>query len=238
MVGYTYATYSAALAEMLVTTVSDPDFVAIRPSIIDYAEQRIYRELDLLSTVVSDTSATLTANSRNFTLPTASGRFVTTQGINVFTPLSTTTTRNQLIPTTRDFIDATWPSDAPTTTPSIPTNYAMISDQTIIVAPPPDAAYTVEVIGTIRPEPLSDSNTTTFLSQYLPDLFFAASMVFGSGFQKNFGSQSDDPRMAVSWESQYQSLKQSAEVEEVRKKYWSTAWSSMSPTPLANPPRG
>lgn len=238
MVGYTYDTYSAALAEMLVTTVDNTDFVAIEPSIIDYAEQRIYRELDLLTTIVRDSSATLTANSRNFTLPTTNGRFVTTQGINVYTPVSTTTTRNQLQPTTRDFIDAMWPTDASASTPSVPTWYAMITDQTVIVAPPPDANYTVEVIGTIRPTPLSSSNSTTFLSQYLPDLFFAASMIFGSGFQKNFGAQSDDPRMAASWENQYQMLKQSADVEEMRKKYWSSGWSSMQPSPLANPPRG
>lgn len=236
--GYNYTTYSAALAELLVTTVTDPDFVAVEPSIIIYAEQRIYRELDLLSTIVRDSSATLTANSRNFTLPSGQGRFVTTQGINVFTPVATTTTRNQLIPTTRDFIDAAWQSEAAPTTPSIPVNYAMITDQTIIVGPPPDAAYKVEVIGTIRPAQLSATNPNTFLTDYLPDLFFAASMIFGSGFQKNFGAQSDDPRMAVSWESQYQSLKQSADVEELRKKYQSTAWSSMQPTPIANPPRG
>jgi hypothetical protein len=238
MVGYTYATYSAALAEMLVTATTNPEYIAIEPSIIDYAEQRIYRELDLLSTIVRDSSATLSANSRNFTLPSGQGRFVTTQGFNVYTPVSTTTTRNQLIPTTRDYLDATWPSEAASTTPSVPVNFAMITDQTIIVGPPPDAAYTIEVIGTIRPAPLSATNTVTFLSQYLPDLFFAASMVFGSGYQKNFGAQSDDPRMSASWESQYQLLKESAMVEELRKKWQSTAWSSMSPTPLANPPRG
>lgn len=238
MVGYNYTTYSAALAEMLVTTATDPDFVGILPSIIDYAEQRIYRELDLLSTIVRDSSATLTPNSRNLTLPQSLGRFITTQGINVYTPVSTTTTRNQLVPTTRDYVDVAWPSDTASSTPSVPVCYAMITDQTVIVAPPPDAAYTVEVIGTIRPTPLSSTNPTTYLSQYLPDIFFAASMIFGSGYQKNFGSQSDDPRMSVSWESQYQLLKQSADVEEIRKKYWSSAWSSMQPTALANPPRG
>lgn len=234
---YTYATYSAALAELMVTTALDPDFVAIEPSIITYAEQRIYRELDLLSTIVRDQSATLTANSRNFTLPQGQGRFVTTQGFNVFTPVSTTTTRNQLVPTTRDYLDATWPSETASTAPSLPANFAMITDQTIIVGPPPDAAYTVEVIGTIRPAPLSATNTTTFLSLYLPDLFLAASMVFASGYQKNFGSQSDDPKMGVSWESQYGSLKESALVEQLRDKWQSVSWSSMSPSPIATPPR-
>ena len=61
---YTYATYTAALAELMVTPSTDPNFVAIEPSIIDYAEQRIYRELDLLGTNITDSTATLTADTR------------------------------------------------------------------------------------------------------------------------------------------------------------------------------
>lgn len=221
---------------MVVDSVNDANFNAILPSIIDYAEPRNYRELDLLSTIVRQ-NGTLTPNSRNFTLPTGSGRFVTTQGFNVFTPVGTTTTRNQLVPTTRDFLDATWPSEAASTTPSIPANFAMITDQTVIVGPPPDAAYTVEVIGTYRPAPLGVTNPNTFLTDYLPDLFMATSMVFASGYQKNFGSQADDPKMAASWESQVQLLIASANVEELRKKYQSVSWSSMSPSPIATPPR-
>lgn len=234
---YDYSSYSAALAELMVTTALDPDFVAIEPSIITYAEQRIYRELDLLSTIVRDSSGALTANSRNFTLPSGQGRFVTMQGLNIFTPVNTQTTRNQAVPTTRDYLDVAWPSETSSTTPSVPVSFAMITDQQIIVGPPPDAAYTVEVIGTIRPAPLSATNTTTFLTLYLPDVFLACSMVFASGYQKNFGSQADDPKMSESWESQYQSLKGSALIEQLRDKWQSVAWSSMSPSPIATPPR-
>lgn len=222
---------------MLVIPTTDADFVGILPSIIDYAEQRIYRELDLLSTVVRDQSSTLTTNSRNFTLPSGQGRFVTTQGVNVFTPVGTTTTRNQLTPQTRDYIDAAWPSETAASASTVPSSFAMITDQTIIVGSPPGAGFTVEIIGTIRPAPLSVSNPNTFLTDYLPDLFMAASIVFGSGYQKNFGAQADDPKMAVSWETQYQSLKASAMVEELRKKWQSVAWSSQSPSPVATPTR-
>ena len=95
----------------------------------------------------------------------------------------------------------------------------MVTDQSIVMAPSPGAAFAVEVIGNIRPTPLSATNTTTFLASYLPDLFFAASMIFVSGWQKNFGAQADDPRMAMSWETQYQGLLSSAKIEELRKKY-------------------
>lgn len=223
---------------MLVTPVNDPDFVGILPSIIDYAEQRIYRELDLLSTIVRDSTGSLTANSRDFTLPSGQGRFVTTQGFNVYTPAGTTTTRNQLTPQTRDYIDAAWPNETATSIATVPDSVAMITDQTVIVGPPPGDNFKIEVIGTIRPAPLSASNPNTFLTDYLPDLFLAGSMVFGSGYQKNFGSQADDPKMAQSWETQYQALKASAMVEELRKKWQSVAWSSQSPSSVATPTRG
>lgn len=233
---YDYTTYSAALAKLMVTETTQADFVAIRPSIIDYAEQRIYRELDLLSTVVRDSSGVLSVNNRNFTLPTGSGTFVVVLGVNVITPAGTAPdagTRNPLTPTSLQYLDYAWPS---ATGAALPESYAMVTQAVIAVGPWPNAGYTVEVIGTQRPTPLSASNTTTFLSVNLPDLFMAASMIFASGFQKNFGAQADDPKMSQSWESQYQTLKASANVEEFRKKLQATGWSSQMPSPLT-PPR-
>lgn len=231
---YDYASYRAALAVEMVTDIGDPNFVAILPTIIDYGEQRIYRELDLLSTVTRDDSGFFVAANRDFPFPQ---HFVTSQQINVITPVGSTTgagTRNPLIPTTKEYLDFVWPSASGA---NIPTSYAMLDDQTIIVGPWPDAAYRVEVVGTIRPAPISEANPQTFLSLYLPDLFLAASMVSASGYMRNFGSQADDPKMAQSWESQYQALKGSADVENMRAKYASSAWSSMSPKPLATPPQ-
>lgn len=233
-----YATYVASLSNLMVIEPTNANFVQILPEIIDYAEQRIYRELDLLNTVVRDTGA-VSVGSRNFTLPTALGRFVVVNGINAITPSAQTNpdagTRNPLIPVSRDVLDLVWPS---TTGAALPVDFAMITDQTIIVGPAPDAAYTLEVIGTIRPTPLSASNTTTYLSLYLPDLFLAASMIFASGYQQNFGSQADDPNMAQSWQGQYDKLFASANVEENRKKFASGAWGSLQPTPIATPGRG
>lgn len=234
---YTYSQWVDASAELLVVEPSFPNYVSIVPSAIDYAEQRIYRDLDLLDTVVRDNSGTLTANSRNFTLPTTLGRFVVTNGINVYTPMGSTQTRNQLVAVSRDYMDAVWSSETAPTVPSIPTCYAMVTDQQIIVGPPPDAGYFVECIGTIRPTPLSASNPTTYLTIYLPDIWMAATMVFFTGFQQNFGAQADNPQMAQSWESQYKTLIGSANVEEQRKRYASGAWGSLSPTPIASPSR-
>ena len=66
---YNYSGYVTDLANLLVVPQNDPGFMTALPNIIDDAEQRIYRELNLLSTSVRDSSANLTANSRNFVLP-------------------------------------------------------------------------------------------------------------------------------------------------------------------------
>lgn len=233
----TYTTFVSSLANMLVIPVTDPNYQVAIPNIIDDAEQRLYRELDLLSTSVRDTGGTLTPNSRNFTLPQTSGRFVVTENMNVFTPVGTMTNRKQLVPVTMDFLDAIWPNEAASSTPSIPDYYAMLSDQEIVVGPPPDAAYTMEVLGTIRPSPLSITNTQTYLTLYLPDLFLAESLIFGYGYMKDFGAMADDPKGSISWTAHYNDLFASANTEENRKKYSSQAWTSQQPTPLATPPR-
>jgi len=234
---YNYTQYIATIANLMPTPVTDPNYQAIIPNMIDDAEQRVYRELDILNTVVRDSSGSLTANSRTFNLTSAQGRFVVTNNFNVFTPVNTTTNRNQLVPVTRDWMDAIWPNEAAPSTPSVPQYYAMITDQQIIVGPAPDATYTMEIVGTIRPTPLSASNLTSPLSLYFPDVFIAASMIFIAGWMKNFGQGVDDPQAGVNWESHYKNLIQSAATEEARKRYMSNAWTSMQPMPLATPPR-
>ena len=234
---YNYSEFVTNLANMLPTSPSDPNYLTVLPNIIDDSEQRIYRELDLLSTIVRDSSAALTANSRTFNLPQSLGRFVVTESMNVFTPSGTTTNRQQLVPVTREWMDAVWGNEAATTTPSVPEYYAMITDQQIIVGPPPDAPYTMEVIGTIRPTPLSATNTTTVLTLYLPDLFFCEALIFAYGYMKDFGAVVDDPQASMSWNSHYKDLWQSANVEEMRKRYGSQGWTSKQPDQIATPPR-
>lgn len=229
-----YTSFVNSLANMLVIPTTDPNFQIVLPNIIDDSEQRLYRELDLLSTIVRNSSGSLSANSRNFTFPQ---HFVVSESINVFTPAATTTNRQQLVPTTREFLDAMWPDEAAATTPSVPIYYAMITDQTITVGPSPDANYIVEVIGTVRPTPLSVSNPNTYLTDFLPDLFLAAALIFGSGYQLNFNAQGDNPQQATAWEAHYQALLQSANIEENRKKYASQAWTPKQPAPAATPPR-
>src|SRR5690606_24849957 len=95
----TYATYNTTLANTIPISESDTDFVAILPRAIEYAEQRIYRELDLLNTVVR-TNKTLTSNTRDFALPTDDGRFVVVESINAIV----STSRTPLVQVSRETI--------------------------------------------------------------------------------------------------------------------------------------
>jgi hypothetical protein len=216
---YTYATYVAALAQALGDiSVSDSDFLATLPEIIDDAEQRCYRELDLLGTVVTDTSGVFTANQRTATLPQALGRFINVKRLNFFTG-TYPAGRTQLVPLPASIIDALFPSETGTSGVN-PQYYAPVTDQVFMIAPSPPSAFSFEVIGTIRPTPLSSGNTATFLTNYLSDLFFAASMVSATGsLLKNFGAQSENPQQGLSWESQFQTRLASAKTEELRRKY-------------------
>ena len=235
---YNYNQYVNQLANLLVIPAADPNYQTVLSNIIDDAEQRLYRELDLLNTIVRDTGGSLTANSRNFTFPQTYGRFVVSESINVFSSLGVTSTgRLPLFPTTREYIDAVWGNETAPSSPSVPIYYAMITDQTIIVGAPPDAAYQMEVVGTIRPTPLSASNTTTYLTLYLPDLFMAESLIFGYGYMKDFGAMGDDPQGSATWTKHYADLWQSANTEESRKRYASQAWTPKQPAPIATPPR-
>jgi hypothetical protein len=213
-----------------VQVASDPNWVTILPTIIDDSEQRIYRDLDLISTVVRDTSATLTPNSRNFTLPQSLGRFVTVKGLNIFTS-AYPAGRLQLRPSSLHWLDFVWPSETAIITPSYPEYFAPITDQLFAVGPAPDSAYAVEVIGTIRPAPLSSTNTTTFLTNYLSDLFFAGAMCSAAAYMRNYGSAADDPRMSSSWEQQYAQRLASAKGEELRRHFASGDWTSESMQP-------
>ncbi len=235
----TYTTYVNQLSNLMVVGSTDANFQTFLPGCIDYAEQRIYRELDLLATQVTDDADVTSSASRNFTLPTNRGTFITVDTLNIITPNATGAaagTRNPVIATSREFIDAVYPSGV--ANQGVPQFYAMASDTYLIFGPPPDADYVVEVIGIQRPTPLSSANSSTFLTAYLPDVFMAASMIFASGYMRDFGGQgSDNPGMSVSWEGQYKTLMNSAQVEEARKKFQSEAWTSDSPSPLATPPR-
>lgn len=231
-----YATFKTTIAALAVDDETNADFVAILPAAIEYAELRIARDLDLASTVTSNLTFATTSNSPTVTL--TRGVFVTIQSVNVLTPAGQSNpanaSRNPLQPVSKDFIYFAYGSSA---SASVPKYFALVDDRTLLLGPWPNNVYTLEVVGTTRMTPLSSGNTTTFISLYLPDLMTMAAMVYISGWQRNYGRASDDPSQAQSFEGQYQTLLKSAAVEEARRKFMASGWTSMAPPVAASPTR-
>lgn len=233
--------YITQIATMAVVEENNADFLKILPQMITYAENRMYRDIDFLFTSETSTSYSVSLNSRTITLPVpalAGGTLVVTEQINLITPAGTSNpdlgTRVPLTPTTKEFLDAVYGDSTLTGQPQY---WVPFNDNIFFVGPYPDANYTVEIVGTYRPQSLSATNTTTFISLNLPDLFIMVSMIYASAYQRNFGRANDDPQMAVTYEGQYQALLKGAMVEEARKKFEASGWSSQGPAPVATPTR-
>ena len=234
----TYSSYVQQIATLAVVPVTDPNYTIIIPSMIDYAELRMQRDLDFLSTQISTSSYAFTSGNNQLTLPTS--QFIVPQTFEVIDGSGNST---PLLAVGKEFIQNVYGSGSTT---GIPQYFAVYGGDTattgntsqyMIVGPTPNSGYTVRLTGTVRSAPLSATNTTTFISTYLPDMFIMASMIYISAYQRNFGRANDDPAMAQTYESQYQALKASALIEENRKKFEAAAWTSYSPAPAATPSR-
>lgn len=232
---------------------SDENFTRIMPRIIEYAENRIYRELDFLATT-SLTTATVTADSREVVLPSTvlvlrflSVIIPTPDPIPNTTRFRNANTRIMLERVSPEAMDVMWPQlDLPFPERSrVPKHYAIIGtpslgppqvlSYTVRMNPVPDFAYTAEFTGVIRPTPLSATNIETYLSTIYPDLFCAACMIFASGYQRDFGAMADDPGKAMTWETTYNNLRQGVMLEVARLKGEASGWSSLPPAPIAQP---
>jgi len=217
----TYDEVVSQLKTMLAVELNDEDanFTRIIPAMMLYADGRIYREINFLAAKITQ-PVSLTAFNREIQLP-ASVRVL--RAINVLTPVqvgnvvSFSAKRNPLERVSVEALDFFWPDAS--LKPGVPQKYAVFGINTgpavpgvdliytVRLMPTPDKAYLAEVLGEIRPDPLAPENPQTFLSVLYPELFIAACMVYGTGYQRDFGAQADDPARAQSWEAQYTFLK-------------------------------
>jgi hypothetical protein len=104
-------------------------------------------------------------------------------------------------------------------------------------APAPYRSYNAEVYGGIQALHLSESNFETFISRNYSELLIAACMVFITGYQRDYGAQSDDPTRAVSWENQYQALKASVAQETGRLRAEGAGFTALPDANIAQQPR-
>ena len=133
---------------------------------------------------------------------------------------------------TREFLDAAWPSEIGT---GVPTYWTLVGQTDILVGQAPDMAYGYELTGSQRFIQLSLTNPTNFISINMPELYLAAAMVFMTGHQRDWGAQADDPKMAMSWENNYQTLKAGTSSEEMRKIFRGVNNTTDLPSPLSPP---
>ena len=213
---YTFTTLVPALAASLSVDPSDADFLTLLPTITDDAEQLLYRELGLMTCRVTQ-NGTLNPNTRLFTLPTASGKFLVVDQVNV---VDASFIRHPVAPHSSESIDFFWTSDSSPYAGSRPVSFSRLDDLTLLVGPAADTSLTLECRGTFRPTAISAANPTTFLSTYLSDLFLCGCVVSATGhLLKNWSAAADDPQFAATWLAMFKEKLASAQREELRKTY-------------------
>lgn len=248
----TYDECVAALQTMLEIPLnqSDDNFTRILPAMFNHAEGRIFGDLQFLWTNVTQ-QAQLTALTREFALP-ASVRIL--EQISVLSPASAITSQSKRTVLERVSpvaIDLFWPQAS--FRPGMPQKYALLGSTPLPIAsdvtqpqsfgyvvrlmPAPDKAYPIELTGTIHPSPISPTNPETFISLNFAELFLAACMIYGSGYQRDFGAQADDPQRAMSWEGQYRALLQGVLVENARMRGEGPSFTSLPAAQMAQQPR-
>jgi hypothetical protein len=204
----------------------------IVPRCIEYAEFRIYREPDL-DFLACRQEAVLTAAMGVRTLAKPNTMLVVEEARII--PVGNNGTGLPLRRMSNAAINQAFPLSGAN---AQPVYWSQISDTNLIFGPTPDQNYTIKVYGTFQPMALSSTNTTTFLTQWFPDLFLAATMIFLTGYQKNLGDAIGQPAPGGgSWETYYEALKAGGAVQEARKKAQSAGWSPSAPTSVATPPR-
>ena len=151
---------------------------SITNDIIRDAELRIMRDVDV------------DANKRYATAQVISGtRFIDT-------PQNTLVIRSAQIvdsdgtsnPDNREFLewrDSSFMSEYnPTGATGVPKYYSWWDDDTIVLAPTPDATYTIQLNYILKPQTLSSTNTQTYLSKYFPNGLLYACLVEAFSFLK------------------------------------------------------
>jgi hypothetical protein len=160
---------------------------SILDSMIRDAELRIFREVDA-DYAREYATANLNINSPYLLLPNAtssSGLTSTRRAVIVRSFLVFNTNQS---PTNKEYLDKRDTSFIfeynSTGATGVPKYYANWKETTLIMAPTPDAQYQIQLSYIYTPDHLSATNTTTYLSDNVPDLLFYATMVQAYEFLK------------------------------------------------------
>ena len=150
-----YTDYLNQISTLAVVPTTDTNFLTILPQAINYAQLRMQRDIDFLSTQVYDsTSYTTTSGSNLVTIPTAA--FITLQTIQV----NNSGVNYPLTPVAKEYIQSVYNSTASSGVPSVFAVYGGDSattgntSQYILLGPYPNASYPLTLTGTVHSAPL------------------------------------------------------------------------------------
>ena len=155
--------------------------------IIEHAELKIFREIDL-DVFKKYKTASLTSSDAFVAMPGALPvDFEFARYVHIFSPSGslgglTDNERVTLQKKDSSYINEYWPNRTST---GVPKYYANWDNDTIIIAPTPNAAYTIELAYNAQPTGLSSSNTTTWVSNNAPQLLLYACLIEAFKFLKN-----------------------------------------------------
>jgi len=184
------------------SAVTDPLVYAQIPSLINFAERRISRDLKIqgFQTVV------VTNLQTGVAVLAKPDRWRETISMNIGTGTGNNT-RVQLFSRAYEYVRSYWPND---TLVDEPVFYADYNYTNWIIAPTPDAAYPIEILYYELPVLLDENTQTNWLTQYAPNLLLYATLLEATPFLKN------DERIPV-WQGMYASAAQALQGEDMSK---------------------
>jgi hypothetical protein len=158
-------TYSGLISLLEDYTEDDStEFVAAQQGVVNRAEERVLRDLDLsiFNTIVS---TSMTSGVR-----TSAKGFTQSPVHNVLLTASNTFPERRSLP----YIQAHGGSGEPL--------YYYDNEDTIYWAPTPDASYAIDLTYYKRPDPLTPSNQTNWLTRNVADLLLLVSLIESERF--------------------------------------------------------
>ena len=162
--------YTEVDSNVLTSTILD--------GMIENAEFRILRDVDSDSNRRYDTANLITSD-----------RFINRPaGLLIVRSAQIVDSQGSSQPNNREFLqyrDTSFMSEFnPTESTGVPKYYSLWDEQKIVVAPTPDATYTIQLNYILKDPGLSSTNTTTYISQNFPNGLLYACLVEAYGFLK------------------------------------------------------
>ena len=181
-------TYAELTQQILDYTETDTNVLTstITDDFIEHAEMRLFKELDL-DVYKKNATATLTSGTAFVTLPGSTPvDFSTIRFAAIYSSsgsLGDLTDNERIVLQKKEssFLSEYWPNRSST---GVPKYYANYDEDSILLAPTPNAAYTIDLEYNALPTGLSSSNTTTWISNNAPRALLYACLVEAFKFLK------------------------------------------------------